>query len=504
MIGGSWLPRAAVLAAVLQGAAALPRFDPVQPELFAAGATLVNAAADYDGDGDLDLFVGFNGTPNRLYRNDKGVFTDVAAAAGVGDARATRAAAWGDFDGDGDPDLLVGFAPGAGPVLRLYRNDRGPSRELRAGPSTELRAGLFTDVTDATGVAIATGAVRQPAWVDIDADGDLDLYVGFRDRADVLFRNDAGKFADVAAQIGLADTRKTVGAVWFDYDEDGDLDLYAAHMDGDANGLYRNDAGRFTDIADQAGVAWGGRAPRDPANGTVRPCVADVDGDGRFDLFMANYGANGLFLNRGGGKFEDASAAWGVAIDSRDDTCAFGDVDNDGRIDLYVNGTVTAGKSYRDYLLRNTGATFEDVTPANVQALEADHGALWADFDGDGAEDLALTGSQANGMHLLLRNALPPAMARQSLAVRVLDSRRRATRAGAEVRIYAAGTRTLVGARLVDSGSGYDAQSDMPLHFGVGSRTSVDVEVTWPGGGRRLVARAAGVRAATLRTMTVK
>jgi len=72
------------------------------------------------------------------------------------------------------------------------------------------------------------------------------------------------------------------------------------------------------------------------------------------------------------------------------------------------------------------------------------------------------------------------------------------------VRIYAAGTPTLVGARLVDSGSGYDAQSDMPLHFGVGSRTSVDVEVTWPGGGRRLVARAAGVRAATLRTMTVK
>src|SRR4029079_15974250 len=148
MIGGSWLPRAAVLAACVRGAVALPRFDAVQPELFAAGTTLVNAAADYDGDGDLDLFVGFNGTPNRLYRNDEGVFTAVAAAAGVGDARGTRAAAWGDFDADGDADLLVGFAPGAGTVLRLYRNERGPS--------TKLRAGLFTDVTDATGVAIAT------------------------------------------------------------------------------------------------------------------------------------------------------------------------------------------------------------------------------------------------------------------------------------------------------------------------------------------------------------
>src|SRR5687768_1965655 len=97
----------------------------VQPELFAATGSLVNALADVDGDGDVDLFVGFNGAPNRLYRNDGGTFIEIGAAAGVADARATRAAAFGDWDADGDPDLLVGFAPGAGPVLRLYRNDRG-------------------------------------------------------------------------------------------------------------------------------------------------------------------------------------------------------------------------------------------------------------------------------------------------------------------------------------------------------------------------------------------
>lgn len=491
--GFALIPALVMLLAVPR--AAPPRFEPIQPDLFAAGATLVNAAADFDGDGDVDLFVGFNGAPNRLYRNDRGVFVDVAATAGVADARPTRAAAWGDFDADGDSDLLVGFAPvtaaqgGAGTrsVLRLYRNDKG----------------RFVDVTGESGVAVDTGAVRQPAWVDVDADGDLDLFVGFRDRADILFRNTAGRFLDVAPDVGLADTRKTVGAVWLDYDEDGDLDLYAAHMDGDANGLYRNDKGHFTDVADAAGLAWGGRAPRDAANGTVRPCAADVDGDGRFDLFTANYGPNGLFLNRGG-KFEDVSAAWGVALDSRYDTCAFADMDNDGRVDLYVNGTVTGGKSYPDALYRNTGSRFEDVTPDNIKALEADHGALWADVDGDGDEDLALTGSQASGMHLLLRNLLAAADAGRSLQIRVVDGRGRATRPGAEIRVYAAGSRRLLAARLVDAGSGYDAQSDMPVHVGLGSQTRVDLEVTWPAAGRRQLTRVRGIDARVSHTLVVK
>jgi hypothetical protein len=456
-----------LLAPVL--AATIFRFDPVQPDALSGGGSLVNAWADYDGDGDLDLFVGFNGQTNRLYRNDAGTLVDDAAAAGIADRRATRAAAWGDFDADGDPDLLVGFAPGDAPVLRLYRNT----------------AGRFLDVAGGAGLEVKTGAVRQPVWIDVDADGDLDLFLAFRDRANTLFRNDKGRFTDVAPVVGLADARRSVGAVWFDYDEDGDLDVYVGNMDGDANGLFRNDRGTFVDVAGKAGLAWGGRPPDSASHGTVRPCAADVDGDGRLDLVTANYGPLGLFLNRGDGRFEDVSARWRIDVDAKYDTCAPADIDHDGLIDVYVNGTVTGGISYRDFLFRNAGGRFEEATPQAIASLAADHGAHWTDFDRDGDLDLSLNGAGTEPIPLLLRNTLDPSVARRSLAVRVLDRRGRATRAGAEVRIFAAGTRRVLGARIVDSGSGYDSQNDLAVHFGFATLDVVDVEVTFPSLGKR-------------------
>jgi hypothetical protein len=458
-----------------------PRFAPFPGELRLGTPSLTNAIADYDGDGDLDIYVGMNGAPNRLYRNDGGSFSEVASDAGIADARATRSAAWGDADADGDPDLLLGFAGPAG-ILKLYRND----------------AGRFTDITRESGLRRDSAAVRQLSWIDLDADGDLDLFVAFRDKPNALYRNEAGRFTDVAASLGLADSRKSVGAVWLDYDQDGDLDLYVANQDGDRNGLWRNDGGRFTDGADSAGAAWGGRKPNDTGNGTVRPCAEDVDGDGRFDLFAANYGRNGLLLNRGG-RFEDVSAAWGIDLDARYDACAFADVDHDGRLDLYVNGTVTGGVSYRDFLYRHAGSRYVDVTPDSLAALQADHGVQWADLDGDGDLDLALTGAAAPGTVALLRNLLPAETAARSLSVRVLDARGRATRAGAEVHLFAAGTRRRLGTRLVDTGSGYNAQNDMPVHFGLADLTPVDVEVVWPGNGRRVMSRVANVRLADWR-----
>lgn len=463
------LVRSAMLAVLALGAVAAPQLSvswkAIQPELFAAPNSLVNALADVDADGDLDLFVGFNGSPNRLYRNDAGLFTDIAEIAGLADARATRAAAFGDWDGDGDADLLVGFAPGAGSVLKLYRND----------------GAQFHDATAAAGLSLDAGAVRQPVWVDFDGDDDLDLFVAFRDRANALYRNENGQLRDVAAEVGLADTRRSVGAVWADLDADGDLDVIVGNMDGDANGVFRNNGGRFADVADAWGLAWGGRTPREATSGTVRPCVADVNGDGRFDVVTANYGPPGLFLASDRG-WTDAGEAWGIAADGRYDSCALADFDHDGQLDLYLNGTVTQGRNWPDYLYHQTTNRFTPVIPDNVAAVTADHGVQWHDMNGDGTADLMLTGQ---GPHALFANQLPDSVARRSLRVRVLDARGHATRAGAEVRVFAAGTRQLLASGLVDAGSGYDAQSEAPVHLGLARSGRVDVEVTWPSRGKR-------------------
>src|SRR5688572_13786216 len=141
-----------------------PSFELVQPQLFSAPGGQANAWADADNDGDLDYFVAFRGRPNRFYRNHQGTFRDVAEAVGLADNVETRAVAWGDFDADGDPDLFIGFADPTIPA-KVYRSDRGAR---------------FADVAREIGVELR-GVARQPAWIDYDGDGDLDLFAAFRD-----------------------------------------------------------------------------------------------------------------------------------------------------------------------------------------------------------------------------------------------------------------------------------------------------------------------------------
>ncbi len=448
-------------------------FTPLQPDLFAAGASFVNAFADIEGDGDLDLFVGFDGQPNRLYRNDAGVFTDVAAASGVADRRATRAAAWGDMDADGDPDLLVGFTPSpGGSVLRLYRNDGGVFTD--ADVHRRAHVGLPAPSVSRCGstwTATATWISSSPSAIAPTRSS------GTTAASSPTWRRRSGwpTRARASAPCGSTPTR-TVTSTW-PWPTWTATPTACSSTTAAGSPMWRK----------QAGVAWGGRPPRHPGRGTVRLCAADLDSDGHFDLIAANYGPLGFFSNRGRGQFDDRAAQWGLAIDSRYDACAPADIDHDGRMDLYVNGTVTGGVSWQDSLLHNTGTSFVDVTPPVIRRLQADHGVQWADVDGDGDLDLALTGARAGGMHFVLHNDLPAADAARGLHVRAVDAAGHATLAGAEVRVFAAGTTRLVGARLVDAGSGYDAQNDMPVHVGIPAGTSrVDVQLIVPRGGRRL------------------
>ncbi|MFC1476887.1 M20/M25/M40 family metallo-hydrolase [candidate division KSB1 bacterium] len=440
-----------------------PDFEPYQPDVFKDAGALTNAWADFDNDGDLDFFVGFNGQGNRLYRNDNGEFTDIAERVGLADKIVTRSAAWCDYNGDGNLDLYLGFIPRSGHNNRLYKNEGDGKR--------------FTDVASSVGADLS-GNSRQVSWVDFDNDGDVDLFMGFRDKPNALLRNDNGSFTDAAETMGVGDPRRTVGAAWFDYDKDGDLDLYVTNMDGDANGLFRNDGSRFVDVAAELGVDDGGRPLGKATFGSVRPCIGDFDSDGSLDIFTANYGPNGLFTLNDAGDFVNVAPKLGLAIDACYDAGEWGDFDNDGSLDLYVNGTITRGQSFRDYLFHNDGGRFNDITPRILLQLQADHGVRWVDFDNDGDLDLSLTGTSPDGMHYLVRNLLPPGRAQQSLQVVVLDENGHYTKAGTEIRVYTPGKRELLGCGLLDTGSGYNAQNAMPVHFGLRDVPAVDVEIT--------------------------
>jgi hypothetical protein len=277
-----------------------------------------------------------------------------------------------------------------------------------------------------------------------------------------------------------------------DYNEDGRLDLFEANQNGAQNCVYRNDGDHFTEVAKQLGMDGGARAVE---LGSVGIAVGDYDNDGRLDLFYANYGPSWLMHNDGGGKFTDVAPETGVVVGAHLVSAGWADYDNDGRLDLYADGYLSGHEHVPDFLFHNDGDHFSDVTPGYMIKHDADHGLAWVDYDLDGAVDLSLADHESEGVFSLYHNRLPADRARKSLSVLVLDSQGHYTKAGSEVRVYKAGTRSVLGARLVDTGSGYDSQSAIPVYFGLPETAKVDVEVTFMTSSGRKVQRVAGVDA---------
>jgi hypothetical protein len=360
-----------------------------------AGGTI---ADDFDGDGLVDVFLTSVDycAPVRLYRNrGDGTFEDRTEAAALSDQLGGINTIQTDFDNDGRLDIFI---------MR-----GGWESPMRNSLLRQNEDGTFTDVTREAGLLDGTRATHSVAWADYDNDGWLDVFVAHELSPSQLFRNRGdGTFEDVTARAGVGATAFTKGVVFGDYDGDGFPDLYLSNMFGD-NILYRNNGdGTFTDVAKKLGVQ--------KPFASFPTWFFDYDNDGHLDLFVASYPNSveefvkyyvkmppatetlTLFRNKGDGTFEDVSARVNLGRIVPAMGANFGDLDNDGFLDMYLGtGTPSFGTLMPNIMLKNDrGRRFLDVTSdTGTGNLQKGHGIAFVDLDNDGDLDVVLNSGGA-------------------------------------------------------------------------------------------------------------
>ncbi len=483
----------------LESQGEFPRFLDVARDRGLAEPTLAGGVVvdDFDGDGVLDI-VNCNWGAHEQIRFWKGMsdgaFVDRTREAGLegilGGLHLTHA----DFDNDGDLDLFV--------LRGAWMRQHG------SWPNSLLRnegGGRFVDVTYALGLAEPMLPTQVAAWGDYDNDGDLDLFIGNEASPEQpapcqLWRNDGGRFVDVAAAAGVTNDRYTKGATWGDIDGDGRIDLYVSNS-GQANRLFRNKGdGTFEDITAKAGVEL--------PIASFSTWFFDYDNDGALDLFVASYypflepyvawvaGADGgfepqaLYKGDGRGGFRNITLEVGLARPNCTMGSNFGDLDNDGFEDIYL---ATGYPNYEGLMpnltLHNLGGKrFVDVSTASGMGhLQKGHGVAIFDFDRDGdldvLEDLGGAFPGDGFSSALFRN---PGNSNQWLELRLEGRRSNRSAIGARVRVDVRdGDTTRSIHRMVSSGSSFGG-NPLTLHFGLGGAKRVEtLEVRWPATGER-------------------
>ena len=445
---------------------------------------------DFDNDGFEDLYV-TNFGRNRLYHNDNGrTFTDVAEAAHVATDSWSTGCAFGDYDGDGWLDLFV-----AGYVSLDLGNLPPPAVAGASTPGGAASEGARPPGDSRMGASYSPGA----SFCTYRGERVMCGPRGLKGAPDHLYRNNRdGTFTEVSREAGVADLAGLYGfgVAWFDMDDDGRLDLFVANDSG-PNYIYRNTGnGRFEDVSYPSGAALDAQGREQAHMGVA---VGDYDNDGRDDLHVTNFANdfNVLYHNDDGHNFTDVTTATGLTMPTTPFLgwgTDFLDYDNDGWLDLLVvNGHVypTSDKlqwntSYaqRALLFRNLkGKRFEDIGAAAGEVLwtpRVSRGSAVGDLDNDGGMDIVI--NNLDDRPTVAKNE-GGAQAGHWLTVKLRGSpEKKCPRdaIGSVVFVTAGGMRQR---GEVASGRGQMSQSDLRVHFGLGSAANVSrLDVRWANG----------------------
>ncbi len=435
------------------------------------GASLGSAWADYDNDGDQDLFVSnyYNwvtgeedAEKNFLYNNQgDGTFNRITSGSLVQDVNFSQGCSWGDYDNDGYPDLFVSNTKNEN--NNLYKNNGN---------------GTFTKIISGS-IVEDGGASSGCSWIDYNNDGYLDLFVANASSGNnFLYKNTGdGSFDRINDGPVVNDAFYTVGCSWADYDNDGDIDLLTVNLGEEGSRIYVNNGDGTFDVdidnpvsqKDGLGGSWG-----------------DYDNDGDQDLIITRFTNNTLFRNTGNGAFDEVET--GPVVNDHGDSrgSCWADFDNDGDLDLFVSNAAnldTARHTNILYFNLGDGTFIEEVSGHIVSDSSASYSPSAADFDNDGDIDLFVCNLGGEPRNILYENK-----GNDNNWVNILCEGSYSNRSAIGTKVFLKATifgKSIWQYREVSSqtGGGQSSQNSLNVEFGLGDAAYIDsIKVIWPSG----------------------